>query len=83
MVKPNLKGSAVLLRFREFQFKNSKDKEKKISGHDISFGSSNRFGLNVFGLTVLYCIANISTKPNMSKLSNAFLAETLYLSNWK
>ena len=59
MVKPNLKGAAVLLRFRDsFSFKN-KNKEKKNSGLEISFGSSNRFGLNVFSLTVLYCITEI------------------------
>ena len=45
-VKPNLKGLAVLLRFRDsFGFKKAK-KEKKNSGLDISFGSSNKFGLN-------------------------------------
>ena len=55
MVKPNLKGSAVLLRFRDgFGFKKSKNKEKINSTLDISFGSSNRFGLNVFGYTVIY-----------------------------
>ena len=54
-VKPNLKGSPVLLRFRD----SSKDKEKKKSGLEISFGSSNRFGLNVFDLTVLYCIIDL------------------------
>ena len=53
-VKPNLKGSAVLLRFRH-SFGLKKAKIKKNSGLDISFSSSNRFGLNVFGLTVLYC----------------------------
>ena len=31
---------------------------KKNSGLDISFGSFNKFGLNVFGLTVLYCNNN-------------------------
>ena len=55
-VKPNLKGSPVLLQFRDsFGFKKSKDKEKKNSGLELSFGLSTRFGLNVFGLTVLYC----------------------------
>ena len=37
-VKANLKGSAVLLRFKDsFVFKKSKDKEKKNSELDISF----------------------------------------------
>ena len=40
-VKPNLKGSTVLLRFRDsFGLKIAKIKEVK-SGLDISFGSSN------------------------------------------
>ena len=46
MVKPNLKGPADLLRFRDsFGFK--KARIKKNSGLDISFDSSNKFGLNV------------------------------------
>ena len=57
MIKPNFKGPFFLLWFKDgFGFKKSKDKENKNSGLDISFRSSNRFGLNVFGLTVLYCI---------------------------
>ena len=59
MVKPNLKGSAVLLRFRD-SFGLKKAKIKKNSELDISFASSNRFGLNVFGFTVLYCTTNSS-----------------------
>ena len=39
-----------------FRFKKGKDQEKKSFRRDISFGSSNRFSLNGFGLTVLYCI---------------------------
>ena len=50
-VKPNLKGLAVLPRFRD-SFGLKKAKIKKNSGLDISFRSCNRFGLNVFGLTV-------------------------------
>ena len=73
MVKPNLKGPADLLRFRDsFGFKKSKDKEKKNSGLDISFGSSNRFGL-----TVLYCIKNF--KQIGSKLTQ--VKKNKFLSN--
>jgi len=57
-VKPNLKGPADLLRFKDgFGFKKA-NMNKKNSGLDISFGSSSRFRLNVFGLTVFYCINN-------------------------
>ena len=53
-VKLNLKGPSDLLRFRDsFDLKKSKDKEKKNFGLNISFGSSNRFGLNVCDLTLL------------------------------
>jgi len=52
--KANFKGLAVLLRFRD-SLDIKKAKIKKNSRLDTSFGSSNRFGLNVFGLTVLYC----------------------------
>merc|ERR1719239_1894964 len=59
------KGRSFQLQFREsFRFKISK-KENKKSGLDIPFGSSNRFGLNVFGLTVLYCITKISRFENV------------------
>ena len=56
-VKPYIKESAVLLLFRD-NFGLKKAKIKKNSGLDISFGfgSFNRFGFNIFGLTVLYCI---------------------------
>ena len=48
MVKPNIKGSAVIFRFRDgFGLKKGKIKKKKHSGLYISFGSSNRFGLNL------------------------------------
>ena len=60
MVKPNLKWSPFLLQFRD-SFGLKKAKIKKNSGLDRSFGSSNRFGLNVFGLTVLYS----SSKPRL------------------
>ena len=52
MVKSNLKGSAVLLWFRD-SFSLKIAKVKKNSRLDISFGSYNRFGLNIFGLTAL------------------------------
>ena len=55
-MKPKLKGPDVLLRFRDsLGFKKAKNKEKINSGLEISFGPSNRFGLNDFGLTMLYC----------------------------
>ena len=60
-VKPNLKGLAVLPRFRD-SLGLKKAKIKKNSGLDISFGSSSRCGLNVFGSTVLYCIRAIVYK---------------------
>ena len=54
-VKPNFKGPAVLLRFTDnFGFKKAKIKKRKIP--DLTYLSANRFGFNVFGLTVLYCI---------------------------
>jgi len=59
-VKPNLKGLVVLLQFRDI-FGLKIAKIKKNSGHDISFGSSNRFGLNIFGLIVLYCITKYTS----------------------
>ena len=71
-VKLNLNGLAVLLRFREFRFKKSKDKEKKNSRLDISFGSFNRFGLNVFGLNVLYCILQTLHEPIGNTINSLF-----------
>jgi len=51
-------GIGRLIRFRD-SFGLKKAKIKKNFGLDVSFGSSNRFGVNVFGLTVLYCINQI------------------------
>ena len=66
----NLKGSAVLLRFRDsFGFK-SKDKE-------------NRFSLNVFGLTVLYCTTKqilISKCLHLNKVPSMHRSEYINLS---
>ena len=56
-------GSAILIQFSDsFGLKKSKDKDKKYSELDLSFGLSTRFGLNVFGLTVLYYITMFKAK---------------------
>ena len=66
-VKPNFKGSVVLLRFRDcFGFKKAKIKKRKNSVFDISFGSSNRFSLNDFITLSIFCHILSTFCPQLS-----------------